>query len=105
MKAWGYAYVTNMTWDKVLLGLGYWSRVTHEHLLIGVRGKKIHPSKGSLRSSIFRSKRGKHSKKPEIVAEWIEDAYPEAKKIELFARQQRNGWAAWGNELRQGRML
>jgi MT-A70 protein len=28
----------------------------------------------------------------------IERMYPELPKLELFARQQRPGWAAWGNE-------
>jgi len=26
--------------------------------------------------------------------------YPELPKIELFARQTRSGWQAWGNEVR-----
>jgi N6-adenosine-specific RNA methylase IME4 len=41
--------------------------------------------------------RREHSRKPEAY-ELIEQMYPELPKIELFARQRRNGWDAWGNE-------
>lgn len=43
--------------------------------------------------------RSTHSTKPNAVMERIERLYPDASKIELFARQTRDGWAAWGNEL------
>ena len=42
---------------------------------------------------------GRHSAKPEAVHERIEALYPAAKRIELFAREQRNGWTVWGNEI------
>jgi N6-adenosine-specific RNA methylase IME4 len=37
--------------------------------------------------------------KPAGVYELIECAWPEASKLELFARHARPGWAAWGNQL------
>jgi N6-adenosine-specific RNA methylase IME4 len=37
--------------------------------------------------------------KPEAVYHIIEQMYPNAKYLELFARQRRQGWEAWGNEL------
>jgi hypothetical protein len=46
-----------------------------------------------------RAQRGvRHSRKPDEAYEMIERMYPELPKIELFARQARAGWAAWGNE-------
>jgi N6-adenosine-specific RNA methylase IME4 len=42
--------------------------------------------------------RTEHSRKPDHVHERIEDLYPEASKIELFARRARPGWALWGNQ-------
>jgi len=42
---------------------------------------------------------GRHSAKPTAVAERIEELYPSAKRVELFARERRNGWDAWGNEI------
>lgn len=40
--------------------------------------------------------RGEHSEKPVIVHERIEAMYPDAKKLELFARQTRPGWDSKG---------
>lgn len=42
---------------------------------------------------------GQHSRKPSGVHERIEQLYPSAKRVELFARQRRNGWTVWGNEI------
>ena len=43
--------------------------------------------------------RGRHSEKPPDVYSRIETLYPDAKRIELFARNRRAGWHAWGNEV------
>lgn len=42
---------------------------------------------------------GRHSEKPDEVQARIERLYPNASRIELFARRQRAGWASWGNEV------
>ncbi|UTC28341.1 modification methylase [Brevundimonas phage vB_BpoS-Gurke] len=42
--------------------------------------------------------RAEHSRKPDDIHARIEDLYPEASKIELFARRARPGWALWGNQ-------
>jgi N6-adenosine-specific RNA methylase IME4 len=31
--------------------------------------------------------------------EWIDSAFSEAKKLELFARTAREGWSQWGNQI------
>ena len=43
--------------------------------------------------------RAASSQKPDEAYELIERMYPDLPKIELFARQTRLGWAAWGNEI------
>lgn len=40
-----------------------------------------------------------HSQKPDEIQARIERLYPDASRIELFARRRREGWAAWGNEV------
>jgi N6-adenosine-specific RNA methylase IME4 len=40
-----------------------------------------------------------HSRKPDEVQERIERMYPDATKLEMFARRRREGWDSWGNEL------
>jgi N6-adenosine-specific RNA methylase IME4 len=48
---------------------------------------------------VITAPRREHSRKPDEAYEMIERMYPDLPKIELFARQARLGWAAWGNEI------
>jgi N6-adenosine-specific RNA methylase IME4 len=43
--------------------------------------------------------RREHSRKPDEAYELIERIYPDLPKIELFARNARPGWQAWGNQV------
>ena len=99
MCAWGFVYKTQAVWDKGRTGMGYWFLGQHEIVLVGTKGKFSPPPTNTRRSSIFFEKRGNHSKKPEIVRRFIEKAYPNCSKIELFARQKTPGWDVWGNEV------
>ena len=99
MQAWGYEYRTHAVWDKVAIGLGFWFRGQHELLLVGVKGKYKTPDESARVSSVFREKRTKHSRKPECVYEALEKMFPNATRVELFARQAREGWTSWGNEV------
>ena len=49
--------------------------------------------------SIIEGENKVHSKKPEIVYEIIEKMYPDRKYLELFARNRRDGWESYGNEI------
>jgi N6-adenosine-specific RNA methylase IME4 len=40
-----------------------------------------------------------HSRKPDEVHRRIERLYPDAKKLEMFARREMDGWTVWGNEV------
>lgn len=42
-----------------------------------------------------------HSRKPDEVNARIERLYPDARRLELFARRERAGWDVWGNETRK----
>lgn len=99
LSEWGFTYKTNAVWDKEKIGLGYWFRIAHEHLLVGIKGKASPPAEEFRISSIFREERTKHSKKPESVYQWIEAAFPSKKKLEMYARSKRVGWASFGNEI------
>lgn len=48
--------------------------------------------------TVFAPKR-RHSEKPETVQDRIDLLYPDARKLELFARRPRAGWDCWGDEL------
>jgi len=99
MSAWGFRYKTNYAWGKDKAGTGYWNREKHELLLIGTKGKPPAPAMGTQRDSLILAPRGKHSEKPEVVLEMIEQYFPTLPKIELNRRgPARKGWDAWGNE-------
>lgn len=100
MKAWGFDYKSQMVWTKTggAPGTGYWSRVDHEILLIGTRGKPPCPAPGTQSSSVIEAPVGEHSEKPEAFAELIERYFPSLPKIELNARKARPGWDVWGYE-------
>lgn len=96
VEAWGFAYKTNAIWAKDSIGLGYWLRNQHEHLIIATRGNM--PPPAHARSSVFHGASGRHSQKPASVRDWIRDAYPDVGRIELFARDAAPGWTVWGHE-------
>ena len=102
LKAWGFEYVTIITWIKDKIGLGQYFRGNTEHCLFGVtkirlpynfiNGKRAQGVTG------FYAKRGKHSEKPEHMRMMIEKV-SSGGKIELFARKHADGWDCWGNEV------
>ena len=99
MKAWEFLYRTNFVWDKEKIGCGWWNRGQHELLLVATKGNFQPPLEENRESSIYSEKRTKHSKKPKHYYEWIKTAFPNAKKVELFARIKFDDtWEVWGNE-------
>lgn len=98
MDAWGFTYLTNMVWVKDRIGLGYWARQRHELLLIGKCGDISPPIPKDRPDSVIAAPRKEHSAKPQIIYELLEKLHPNARRLEMFARSQRRGWTAWGNE-------
>lgn len=99
IRAWGFTYRTNMVWVKDKIGMGYYARQQHELLLVAVKGAPGAPMPEDRQSSVIEAPRTEHSRKPDEFYTLIERLYPLSKKVELFARAPREGWAAWGNQL------
>jgi N6-adenosine-specific RNA methylase IME4/ParB-like chromosome segregation protein Spo0J len=99
MHAWGFAYRTSLVWVKDKIGLGAWVRHRHELLLVGRKGSFPAPDPGDRPDSVIEAARRRHSQKPACVYELLEQMYPRASKLELFARSRRPGWSGWGNQL------
>jgi N6-adenosine-specific RNA methylase IME4 len=98
MSAWDFTYKSNFVWVKDKAGTGFWSRNKHELLLIGTRGSVPAPAHGDQYPSAIEAPRGEHSAKPFAFREMIEELFPTLPKLEMFAREQFEGWDAWGNE-------
>lgn len=104
LKSWGFRYVTvAFTWVKYrkdfiqpIYGPGYYTASNTELVLLGIRGKM--PPHTKMIESVVRHPRMEHSRKPEIHHQ-IFKMYPNARKIELFARRPVPGWDSWGNEM------
>ena len=62
------------------------------------RGRPLPVADESVVQTIFAPRR-EHSRKPDEVAQRIEMLYPGVTKLEVFARETREGWDAWGNEV------
>ena len=96
LEAWGFRYVTMLTWCKPHFGMGNYYRGQTEHVLFGVRGSL--PLLRNDRGTWFEAKRpGRHSGKPDEFYELVEECSP-GPWLEIFSRSARPGWSAWGAE-------
>lgn len=100
----GYQLHARLIWDK---GNGpapaYTVRFAHEYLLwFFKKGNIILPDKdkrGAFSTVLRENSRRCHSKKPECAYQMLETFFPQAKKLELFARTERDGWDQWGERI------
>lgn len=99
IDAWGFDYKTNLVWVKDKIGMGYWARGRHEHLLVATRGAPGVPEPADRPDSVIEAPRTEHSRKPAAVYDLIETALPDRRYLEVFQRGvKRHGWTTWGNE-------
>lgn len=96
MEAWGFTYKSCYVWVKPQIGMGNYWRVSHEFLLLGVRGGLTFAANNLRSWGEFR--RSQHSAKPEQIRDLIHVASP-GPRLELFARRAVEGWTCWGNEI------
>ena len=94
-----FRYITNIVWIKQSRGLGRYFRGQHELLLFGVRGRgfQIRTDSNSI-PSVIHADRRRHSQKPEESYKLIESRSC-GPYLELFSRQEREGWTVWGNQV------
>lgn len=110
ISAWGFRYMTGFPWVKILkdtgnelpgiggirpvMGTGFWVRACSEMVLICKRGKAkppVSPMLGLLGECL------EHSRKPDSIYQLCEQ-HP-GPYLELFARRERFGWDAFGNQI------
>jgi N6-adenosine-specific RNA methylase IME4 len=96
LEAWGFEYKSCFIWAKPEMGIGNYWRVSHEFMLLGVRGGLTFADRGL--KSWQEISRSQHSAKPEEVRAAIERA-GQGPRLELFARRVAPGWTVWGNDI------
>ena len=98
LEAWGFRYVTCLTWVKPSFGLGNYFRGSTEQVLFAVRGSQ--PLRRKDVGTHFLAERGAggHSSKPDAFYTLIETCSP-GPYLEMFARTARPNWTGWGGEL------
>lgn len=106
IEAWGFSYKTMITWVKDKIGLGQYFRGVTEHCLFAVKGMIPYKIVEGIRqqgTTIIHSPKRRHSQKPDAMRLLIEKVSDREgfNKIELFARQESEGWDVWGNEVLQ----
>ena len=99
LNEWGFNYYTTITWDKKTgpCPFGPYQIVT-EHILFGYKGKVKFPKEclGKTKNIMQETAKG-HSVKPDIIYDHISKWF-EGPRLDVFARQEREGFDGWGDE-------
>ncbi len=98
--AWGFEYKTiAFVWDKMVHNPGRYTLSQTEFVLAFKKGKFPTPRGARNVRQLLSVHRGEHSVKPHQVIDGITQMFPQQKKIELFARNNYEGWDNWGLEI------
>ncbi len=99
-KHWGFSWATvAFVWDKGRVNPGFYTLSQCELCLAFKRGRIPTPRGARNVRQFVSARRGRHSAKPAEVRSRIHAMFPELRKVELFARDQADGWHTWGLEL------
>lgn len=105
-RAWGFpdyrtaAFVwakCNRKSNSPFFGMGNWTRSNTEPCLLFTRGKPRRVAANVPQFVWARVRR--HSEKPAIVRQRIDQLMGDVPRLELFSRHEAPGWQRWGNEL------
>lgn len=105
IEKWGFKYKTvafvwikqNKKTPSLFWGLGFWTRANAEICILAIKGK---PKRLSAKvHQVIVAPIEEHSKKPDEARKRIVELLGDLPRIELFARQKKQGWDTWGNEV------
>ena len=99
MEVWGFKFYTLVTWNKRTgpCPFGPYQIIT-EHVLFGYRGKaKFDRTTLGKMQTLFTETPTVHSAKPDRFYQQLNSLFP-GDKLDVFARQKREGFDGWGNE-------
>lgn len=102
-QSWGFTIKSEIVWNKLTrtgkrwFGMGRYVRLGHEVCLLGVRGRVAVDDRAV--RSVFDTVVREHSRKPDEIYAIAERLVARGPYVELFARERRPGWIAYGNQL------
>lgn len=106
MESWGFKYKTiAFVWlkktstGKNVLNFAPHTLKSTEICLLGIKGSMGKIKKSNNVRQLIEAERTTHSKKPQEARDRITELYGDVPKVELFARQETQGWDVWGNEV------
>jgi len=114
MEALGFRHVNDFCWTKAKqdpktglwklsrMGIGQYTRGQHETALFGVMGRLPSKKPRNVRDACL-AETGEHSEKPQAAYDHFERVSL-GPRLEMFARIQRPGWDAHGNEVQNGKV-
>lgn len=101
MARMGYREHARLIWDKQNgVAPAFSIRYTHEYLL-WFYAPKFQPVCLEMRGkfgTVFQGKQSEHSRKPDEAYDIVGALFPSAEKLDVFSREYRQGWDAWGDE-------
>ncbi len=98
----GYKRHARFVWDK---GNGvapcFTIRYAHEYLIWYYKPKlmKVAKEQRGKFTTIIREPARQHSRKPDAAFKMLEAMFPESVKLDVFSREQRNGWLQFGDQI------
>jgi N6-adenosine-specific RNA methylase IME4 len=99
-ESWNVNYHLTLVWTKpngIMPCYGY--KFATEFCLFGFYGKPMQKFQSMAKLNWFENPSIKpHSTKPQKFFSLVDEMSP-SPKVELFARQKRQGWSSWGNEI------
>lgn len=109
VESWGFKvrHMNGFVWDKLtkkelpFFGMGYYTRAGMEAAIIATKGKPSEIVKDHSVRQVRRAKVGKHSAKPHEFYSDIEKLFGCVPRVELFARNTKEGWDCFGNEIKK----
>lgn len=97
----GYRMHARMVWDKENgIAPAFSLRYSHEYITWFYKPKFTPVSqetRGKFRSVIREAGR-QHSRKPDGFYQTVEAWFPDARRLDVFSRENRTGWQSWGNQ-------
>tara|TARA_R110000851_G_scaffold132620_1_gene267062 strand:- start:324 stop:887 length:564 start_codon:yes stop_codon:yes gene_type:complete len=106
LKAWGFKYKTiAFNWVKTTSKGNYcknvapWTMKSSEICLLGTKGAMTKYKQANNIESLVIAERTKHSRKPVEVRRRIEELFGDLPRLEMFARENAEGWDVFGNEV------